>query len=362
MKHGRTGILLTLSTTTMRLHMKTPCAPPPRHKVCRVHDDCPGDQLVCRLNGGVGVCMDVNTCAQHTHCTGGAMCAGDGSCAKPAATVTNALVKAVAVQTHAQTCSLTKPTSHFQNVPNFTRAVGLCKFRNWFQAQEVQRRPSVQEQTPLLLVPATDEFLLSEETWDPPISEFLRLEPHVCDRSYHIQKDFYLCSGSETLAVDATTGDVLAPYKVLGLLDASNKVRMCDLRFLPHYTGFLNPYINRVDKQDSLMMVPRTIQRCAEFKTCPKPVHHVEGRTVQRRLVLVANADGTRTTTTREHCGYDVERCWGAGYVLGDTCTDAISQKQRFCVVDLYVVPMLWVVFGTDPRLTLLLDPPLTTD
>lgn len=325
-----------------------PVCAPPRIRVCHSDAECRAKDHVCRMNGGVGVCMLRSTCTQHTHCPGATMCAGDGTCTEPAATVENTLDVPIAVQTHARACSLAHPSSHFQNVPNFTRAAGLCKFRNWFQARQLQQNVPANEKTPLLTFPPETVAFLSEELWDPPLGEWLRLEPHVCDRSYHLQQDFHICSAKDAAAVDVGTGDAPELYKVMSLHDQVGNIRMCDIRPFTRYTGFLDPYINSIDNHDSLLMVPRTIKRCADFQICPKPTHRVQGRTVQRRRVLVASADGTRTINTRAHCSYDVEQCWGAGHVTAESCTAAVANAETTCVVDLFVVPMLWVVFGTE--------------
>ena len=333
---------------------KDPVCAPPSIKRCYSHTDCiGGSDMLCRLNGGIGVCMHKDTCSQHTHCPGATMCAGDGRCVEPAVTVTNSHFADIAVQTHARACDKTNPSSHFQNVPNFMRAAGLCKFRNWFQMQQVQARPGTISH-PLLLMPADTTVLLSEETSDPRIDEWLRLAPHVCDRSYHRQLKYNLCPATPASAVDVVTGNPSQPYKVFSLFDEKGNVRTCNLRSFTETTGFLDPYTNTIDGQDSLMMIPRTVRRCSEFQTCPKPVHRIEGQTVQRRRVLIANTFGERTNRTRQHCAYDVERCWGAGYVVGPSCSEAIAATETVCVVDLFVVPMLWVVFGTDNPTTLI--------
>jgi len=324
------------------------CAPP-LIKQCFSDVDC--GELACRRNGGSpGVCMHKDTCSQHSHCGEGLMCSGSGECVPPVLTFENRESVPVALQLHSSTCN-EAVASHFQHVPNFTHANGLCKYRNWFHSRQLQGQASV-AQNPLLLFPPDVEVGLTDHTSDIALGDWVKLVPHECERSYHAVEGFGTCRGDSIIAEYEDTGLPVSPYTVLSTtqtVDGEKKIRMCDLRVFPDVLGFLSPYYNYLDSSENMLMVDKTVRRCWEFEVCPKQLLRIEGQTVQRRKVRIAVREGgnvVRTDRTRHHCARDVEKCWGVGYLVGESCTEAIQRREETCVVDVFVQPLLWVVFG----------------
>ena len=72
---------------------------------------------------------------------------------------------------------------------------------------------------------------------------------------------------------------------------------------------------------------------CWEFKVCPKSPLRVEGEQVQRLTLLIAATNDETSldfgSAVGEHCAYDVEKCWGVGYLLGSSCSDAVVVKEE---------------------------------
>jgi hypothetical protein len=321
------------------------CAPPLLRQ-CFDDDACGG--LRCRRNGAVGVCMREDTCSQHAHCPPTQMCAGSGVCVDPHVSVDNRGSVKIAVQLHARQCSGSAPSSHFQHVRNFTRAAGLCKFRNWHAQRELAQHAQPGSGSLKSVAPDTT-VLLSDEDADATAADFMRQTPHPCDRSYHTDSSFPLCIDTDTVrAVNEATGVAAPAYRVFSVSDATGNVRTCNLDSFKAHTGFLDPYVNFVDGKDNLLLVQSTVRRCWEFRTCPKSTHRVQGQTVQRRQVLKASVDAGRVVRggVRDYCTFDTERCWGGAYLVGDSCSDAIRDQEQQCVTDLFIAPMVVVVFG----------------
>ena len=119
------------------------------------------------------------------------------------------------------------------------------------------------------------------------------------------------------------------PYLMLypEQVDASGgapRVRMCDLRVFPNAVVFLSHYYNYIQSSDDMLMIDKTVRRCWEFQVCPKQILRIENRDLQRRKVQVAVREGTnikKRSALRDHCPRDVERCWGMGYLFGDSCS-----------------------------------------
>lgn len=335
-----------------------PVCAPPLIRQCRSNDECasPSGDLRCMRQGvATGVCMREGTCFQHAHCEAGLMCSGNGECVSPSLSVHNSLGVDAALQIHSRACVNDSPSSHFQHVANFAQAGGMCKFRNWFHQRQLQTRSGVLEDNPTLLFDSETWVNLTDRETDMRIRDWLRLDPHVCDRSYQVQQGFGLCRGSEIPATVARTGETATPYPVFSLQQRyqdNTYTRMCDTRFLQGVSGFLDPYRNYVDSEDNLLWVPSTIRRCWEFKICPKSHLRVQGEQVQRRTLLTAAVTDAGSvelsSTVRDHCAYDVEKCWGVGYLVGSSCSEAVVAKEDRCTVDVLVFPVLLVVFGVE--------------
>ena len=132
---------------------------------------------------------------------------------------------------------------------------------------------------------------------------------------------------------------------------------MCNLRVFKDVSGFLSPYYNFIQpSSDDLLMIDKTMHRCWEYEVCPKQILRIENKDLQRRKVRVAvreDGDIVRKAELRDHCPRDVERCFGMGYLLGTSCSDAIQTDEETCVVDLFVLPLVWVVFRQHTSMTL---------
>ena len=201
---------------------------------------------------------------------------------------------------------------------------------------------------PWLLFPRNTTVKLTDRKSDGRLDEWIHMNPHTCERSYHAAPAYGTCRGNDIPALDRKTGMPAAPYWLL-YPEQADQVRVCDLRHFETTVGFLSPYYNYIQSSDDMLMIDKTVRRCWEFQVCPQQILQIDGRAVQRRKVRVAvreEAKIVRKSLVRDHCPRDVERCWGMGYLLGHNCSDAIKNKEETCVVDVFVLPLVWIVFG----------------
>ena len=105
--------------------------------------------------------------------------------------------------------------SHFQHISNFTRANGLCKYRNWYHSQQLQDSPVAVKYHPWLLFPRNTTVYLTDRKKDVRLGEWTRLTPHACERSYHAAPNYGTCRGDVISAVDGITGVAASPYYML---------------------------------------------------------------------------------------------------------------------------------------------------
>ena len=102
-------------------------------------------------------------------------------------------------------------------------------------------------------------------------------------------------------------------------------------------SGFLSPYQYKDSDTDNLLEVPETIERCTVYKSCPKAHLHIQGQRVESRMVIQATSTSQTSNAIelsgvgRKHCFYDTETCYGVGYVIADSCSEAIRNREQRC-------------------------------
>lgn len=343
---------------------KKVCSPPPISTCQTCSDCCPGDCALCELDclkasSGRGVCMHRDTCFMHSHCQGqNKMCSGEGKCVDAHVSVTSQSTQKLAIQLYSAGCKRhAVTTSRFQNAPEFVKIHGLCQYKDWWGSRLL--REHGKEAFPFLEY--NDETVSTPLITEKRLSDLLKMLPHACERTYQHIEDYNLCTSEDITppkkpGSQTGTTEIPQEYSVMhtGILDSDTrpeaaKWQMCDV-FADEVYGFLSPY--SVSNVHDLLRVPETIQRCSRYSLCPQAHLYIRGQKVAMRRVL--NIEITSTTanainvigTSRSHCFYDTETCSGVGYSVAHSCKEAVETNEKRCVVDVMVVPMLWVVFG----------------
>ena len=156
----------------------------------------------------------------------------------PQITVENRERVRIAVQVYSAACEY-KVESHFQHIPNFTHANGLCNYRNWFHMKQLQDRQDAIAADPLLLFAPDVEVGLTDHKSNVRLDEWVGMTPHSYKRSYHAVQDYGTCPGDSILAVYQVSGTPATHYMLLHPT-TSDRLTMCDLRVFPP-SGFLLP-------------------------------------------------------------------------------------------------------------------------
>jgi hypothetical protein len=109
----------------------------PDLRVCITDQDCVSTSKSLKCVKGqaqTGVCVEDNTCYEHSHCAEGLLCSGQGYCSEPMISISNEANEDADVQLFAHSgCEGTMhKLSLFQSIPDFAAANGMCNFRNWF--------------------------------------------------------------------------------------------------------------------------------------------------------------------------------------------------------------------------------------
>ena len=351
------------------------CVLPPL-LMCAQDLDCCADALGCNLrclttqpDDTEGICVSRGSCFQHRHCAEShQMCSGDGVCVDPIMYITNDLDAPVNVQLFSNdqaTCSLrTDGISEFEAVPDFAQAHGMCSFRDWFHYRNTtaDHKPSTDN-----LVHVKDKVIHRTDERDPTTlsdSATLNVKAHVCDRSYQ-HTSMHICQDSPDirssyshLPIDQNTNPVRHSTAIRTWNAGGGSVRFCDMGLHSNeVNGFLNPYtyVDPISRQaqDTLLFVPKTVNRCFKFNVCPSVRFTVQGLDVQDRLVATTVSSKntlSRSSTFRQYLHEDAESCRAVGYRVQS------SDTLPSCVVDRFVVPLLDVLFYTETREHLPLD------
>ena len=357
---------------------KEATCPPPEQWTCQRDEDCCGttcstSRLVCRLSSlstdldvPVGICIDKDTCFEHTHCPDDQLCSGEGRCSKPIMEVQNSLDTDIDFRLQAGACSSSAHgVSKRQGVNDYAQTNGMCSMRNWFHyISTVENLPAVNGLVSVSdrLVNRTDEaqaHLLSDlrtfsSTADP------------CDRDYE-HSELGLCAPSDSIVNEARMlnaerqpASVLSAEAVRATtMQGEDKMfHFCDLRQLQRRSGFLSPYRDVFSQEDTMRRVPDTLRRCLEFETCPVMGIDIDGERVARRRVIIASPADTQADVvaslrqrvvwadangngTRSYCMLDTELCGASGALVGSTCSSSAS-----CAIDPLVNPVAVVLFG----------------
>ena len=308
-----------------------------------------------------GVCMQENTCFEHSHCSAqGMLCSGEGQCAAPVIRVRNEarVVAEVQLFAHSQCDVSMRRLSPFENIPDFAAANGMCSFRNWFHFQNATADTTAFQD----LIEVRDRLLHHTDKETPATlhdMHVLKTLPHPCDSTY-AHTDYNACHVDALITTDTDSRRAtdMRASKTWALKDVDGELlwhaRFCDMRPRGSPTGFLHPYLP--DTQ-TLHSAATDIRRCTEFMMCPFVHFHVGGRTVDTRRVrsYIANEDSpygvqavgnVGNEEVREYCGLDAQRCWGMGYLLGIDCVDVDKELSELCIVDTLVLPLVDIIFG----------------
>lgn len=307
--------------------------------------------------------MDRQTCFTHEHCKDqDKMCSGEGVCVRAHMSVGSNLKFDVAVQLYSAGCLRhSVMTSRYQLIPEFVNVHGLCSHKKWWAARQLSQSgnsnfPFREHYDDLISTPSIDNKTLSD---------VLKMIPHACERSYQHTEGYNLCTIDDIKVTPTKPGiqegsfvkplgyNVMRVGKFGDTLDPEDITwQTCELSGKP-VTGFLDPYYIKDVEMDNLLEIPETMERCSVYKLCPQAHLHIQGQRVKKRMVMPAeaasptsNAIKLKGKLSRPHCFYDTETCMGMGYTLADSCSEAISLKVTQCVVDILIVPTLWVVFG----------------
>jgi hypothetical protein len=363
------------------------CAEPPL-ATCLSDEDCQAvrSDLVCLQpeassppSPAPGVCEKRGRCYQHAHCAWPAMCSGEGECVQPRVYVRNQMASTVDVQLFARnrsSCPVdTYGMSQHQQVPGFAQTHGLCKFRNWFEYQQMLangtndgllRRVNLERM--LQRTDDTDSLTLSERG-------VLKMQPHPCDRSYQ-HTELGVCTNTNAW-VSPSLG--FMPEEPLGgrrtrmrsmrtwhRKEDSNSVLLCNLADGAR-TGFLNPYKHYglgEEEEDTLRFVPQDVRLCREFEVCPVLKFWVDEKSVERRMIRTARAiEDFRIAEEEGFRAYrfqDSTQCGAVGAIVLDMDMDL---AQSTCVVDRLVVPAADFLFtATLPDTPIVRSPPINPE
>jgi hypothetical protein len=348
------------------------CSFPPLD-VCTNDNDCSSHEgssrtLVCLMNfhtegpSRTGVCMESGTCYQHQHCSDSdsdseKLCSGEGRCISPSIRVRNEAKTVAEVQLFAKSgCDVSMMRlSLFENIPDFATANGMCSFRNWYHYRNTTDSKSGYDS---MINVADGPVFNTKEPTTRTLSELniLRHAPHECDRTY-AHTEYRACYAEDYSAniITQTVNKKAESVDVSKTWVEENDVwhaRFCNLKTGGAVTGFLNPY--KPDMQ-TLHSAQQDIRRCAEFDVCPELLFHIRGKTVEKRRVVVYENNiespfgvERSTTSTRDYCALDAQRCWGMGYLLGNDCADVNKEESDLCIPDRLVVPLVAIVFGDE--------------
>lgn len=355
----------------------------PSLRQCTIDSECAdawGVQLQCLLNhnpdnanGNSGICAKVGSCFQHLHCDPGQMCDGTGTCVTPQFALHNNALEDVSMQLFTKAGNVdNRGVSRFDNVHDFAMSNGMCSLRNWYHYLNHTAK-GVRDNN----LRVVSDFVVSrtDTTADELLSQrgVLVPRPHPCDRDFEHVAHFKLYIPENTSSVryrntflqaHATTSTRFWDYEN----ENDPKVRFCDAGSIAtpanSITGFLNPYVDSLAQEPSLLRVPSTIRRCIEFELCPVLRFHVGiypakstldaqpfVTTVEDRRVRIASRQSTQIriwqqSTTRHYCLYDSSKCFAMGYLLGESCIEAEQVEETHCVLDPLVVPLVSAVFG----------------
>ena len=133
----------------------------------------------------MGICVEANTCYEHSHCAGDLLCSGQGYCVEPMISIHNEANVEANVQLFAHSgCEETMHRlSLFESIPDFAAANGMCNFRNWFHYENTTAgKPATNKiiEVPNSAVHYTDK--LAAETLED--LQILKTLQHPCDKTY----------------------------------------------------------------------------------------------------------------------------------------------------------------------------------
>jgi hypothetical protein len=328
----------------------------PDLRVCITDQDCVSTSKSLKCVKGqaqTGVCVEDNTCYEHSHCAEGLLCSGQGYCSEPMISISNEANEDADVQLFAHSgCEGTMhKLSLFQSIPDFAAANGMCNFRNWFHYDSttagkpvtnniIEVRDSVVHHTDRAQAQTLQDLAILKTFEHPCDKTYSYTEYNICDAQAEITDN----GGSDTEAVK------LMVTKTWLHKDGHWHARVCDMR--PSYPwSLLNPY---TPVTGTLHSATSDVRRCSEYNLCPSVHFQVSGRTVDTRrvrtYVRVFDAEygmeWKSTQPTREYCGLDAQRCLGIGYLLGMDCNEIEKEESQICVVDRLVLPLVSIVFG----------------
>jgi hypothetical protein len=346
--------------------LQASCSMPPLLR-CYEDSDCSSSHrsLRCKRNLGdaYGICVRLDTCFQHAHCTDGRLCSGSGFCEQPQIIVHNTLDTPIDVRISAkksQRCTGSAyGSSVHQSLPTFARDNGLCSVSNLFNYRNLthdvqaesgrERIKSVTGKNTYFVPDAFSLLALADpDTLDPSVARnALRMQAHPCDRDYELT-DFGLCL-PEKMPLDAASDDIpfFASTRTWRERDAKLHVDFCNLQIGSGvFDTLTSPYIDfdvNGEATDSLRHTETTIKRCNEFAFCPAPIHTVAGLLVDR---LIWDTDASKRSVLSK---YPLSH---AGHCMAFGVWDGV-----LCRVDQLVVPLLSVFFR-DAGSVLALDAP----
>ena len=358
------------------------CQFPPLRK-CTADSDCDqawGVQLQCLRNYDTdvadaitGICAVTGSCFQHIHCMPGQMCDGTGTCVTPQFAVHNSAPNDVSAQLFAVVGTIdNRGVSRFDNIHDFATSNGMCSMRNWYHYLNNTAHGTRDNNLRVVSdfvssrTDTAEDRLLSER-------KVLLPQPHPCDREFEHVSGYSMYTPDDPTNVlyretysqaRKTTSTRFWDFTD----DTDHKVRFCEVGSLASplnsITGFLNPYTDSMAPEPSLMRVPSTIRRCVEYQLCPtirfnlgifpsKGVSvsdpytvSVENRRVRTVIRQVDHVRLVQIPSSRHYCLYDSIRCFGMGYLIGESCIFAERDMETQCVLDPLVAPLIPAVFG----------------
>lgn len=337
----------------------------PLLRTCSSSVDCQSAvSLVClvaytnEFGQDVGICAESGTCFQHRHCPDDLLCSGTGACVAPRIYFHNHMSTDINIQLYSRdSCSQdTWGLSEEQNVPNFARDHGMCKFRDWFHYQlAIDNLPLPRNNLMSLedrAIRYTDDSTTDSQTLFQ--RGFLNLDSHPCDRSYAHTR-YKACAAEMPGFRGFNTDSPLQHSKGFRTWRQDNVTKstpvcyMIDNQNKP-VSGFLYPYEHiPIDRGwlDTLAYTKDEIAPCVDFGICFDPTFSMEGLSDAslKRQVLTVSYDESQgiieqfSGLSRTYTHHDAETCFAFGYVVS-------LASVTMCVVDRYVNPLLDVLFS----------------
>lgn len=347
------------------------CSPPPLY-TCSVDSDCKNSLLKCQQSMGAdgelnGICVAINTCSEHSHCSDNELCSGEGQCVQPKVRIHNSLDTDIDFRLQAQSCSTSSQgTSKFEGVSKFAQDNGMCSMRNWYQYLETVLDFGRDDEN---FIDVRDRMINNTNEAEPRLLSQLApltITPHPCDRDYE-HTELNICSPTDSslithyLLLDSDNVPLLENSYLVKttstqrVVDGETVVRFCNLRdTLQTRSGFLAPFYDDFSQErDTMRRLPTLLRRCTEFEACPALSIDVDGVRVARRRVLISSllekASDTQNgmvqwnvnADARTYCMLDAEVCGGGGVILGSTCNTDLP-----CTLDPLVNTVAVAVFG----------------